>query len=66
MPDHNHHTRISQYNNNFNIPFCLKTVSQRQFLYNAVKSWNDLPPALKEPVSLPTFKRKMKSYLIEM
>ena len=58
MPDPNHHARFSQFNN-FNIHFCVKTVSQRQFLYNAVKRWNDLPPALKEPVSLPTFKRKI-------
>ena len=65
MPDHNHHARFSQFDN-FNIVFCVKTVSQRQFLYNAVKRWNDLPPALKEPVPLPTFKRKMKSYVIEM
>ena len=65
MPDHNHHTRFSQLNN-FNVPFCVKTVSQRQFPYNAVKGWNDLPSALKEQISLPTFKRRMKSYLVEM
>ena len=66
MPDHNHHTRFSQFNN-FNVPFYVKTVSQRQlFLYNAVEGWNDLPSALKEPVSLPTFKTRMKSYLVEM
>ena len=65
MPGHNHHTRFSQFNN-FNVPFCVKTVSQRQFLYNAVKGWNDLPSALKEQISLPTFKRRMKSYLVEM
>ena len=65
IPDHNHHTRFSQFNN-FKILFCVKTVSQRQLLYNAVKRLNDMPSALKEPVSLPTYKRKMKSYLVEM
>ena len=66
MTDHKHHARFSQFNY-FNIPFCAKTVSQRQlFLHNAVKRWNDLPPALKKSVSLPTFKRKMRSYSIEM
>ena len=41
MPNHNHHTKFLLFNN-FNIPFCVKTVSQRQFRYNAVKRWNDL------------------------
>ena len=59
MPDHNHHTRFSQFNY-FNIPVCVKTVSHRQFLYNVAKRWNDLPPALKEPVSLQHLKEKGK------
>ena len=45
-PEHQHHKRFVSFNK-LNLPICQKTVYQNQFLYNAVKNWNELPPSLK-------------------
>ena len=61
-PEHQHHTRFVSFNK-LNLPICQKTVYQNQFLYNAVKNWNELPPSLKEPLPPKIFKRKLKEHL---
>ena len=61
-PEHQHHTRFVSFNK-LNLPICQKTVYQNQFLYNAVKNWNELPPSLKEPLPPRIFKRQLKEHL---
>ena len=39
-------TRFNQANK-INIPMFHKTLNHNQFLYNAIKLWNDIPPHLK-------------------
>ena len=43
-PEHQHHTRYVSFNK-LNLPICQKTVYQNQFLFNAVKNWNELLPS---------------------
>ena len=39
------------------------STGQRSFAYSAPAAWNSLPPALRENMSLATFKTKLKTYL---
>ncbi len=43
--------------------FCLKTVGHRSFSYSASSVWNSLPLALRNSLSLPQFKKDLKTYL---
>lgn len=38
---------------------------RKSIFYDGVKTWNNLDPSLKENVSFPTFKYKLKSYFLE-
>ena len=64
IPDHEHLTRFSSMQK-FNIPRHGKSMSEKQFLYNAIKQWNDLPVHLKQPLSPDSFKSKLKKILSE-
>ena len=44
-------------------PVISKTIYQKQFVINAIKLWNNLPPELKLEQSTTTFKRKLKILL---
>ena len=58
-PDHEHLTRFSSMQK-FNIPRHGKSMSEKQFLYNAIKQWNVLPVHLKQPLSPGSLKSKLK------
>ena len=62
IPVHGHNTRFSS-SNNYSLPTVSKTVSQNQFLFNAIKMWNNLPPEIKELSSITLFKSKLKQAL---
>ena len=62
IPVHGHSTRFSS-SNNYSLPTVSKTVSQNQFLFNAIKMWNNLPPEIKELSSITLFKSKLKQAL---
>ena len=62
IPDHVHCTRFAAQNS-YSLPIITKTVSQNQFLYNALKLWNNLPTELKNIQSTTVFKSKLKLHL---
>ena len=62
FPSHDHSTRFF-INNNYSFPVISKTIYQKQFVINAIKLWNNLPPELKLEQSTTTFKRKLKTLL---
>lgn len=62
IPAHQHQTRFCSLKK-INVARCDKTVSQRQFFYNGVRGWNDLPHFLKDPLSPIQFKSKLKKHL---
>ena len=65
IPDHEHLTRFSSMQK-FNIPRHGKSMSEKQFLYNAIKQWNDLPVHLKQPLSPDSFKSKVKKFFLKI
>ena len=58
---HLHATRGSRFN--YQVPKSL-ALAPTTFSYTAIKQWNSLPAFLKESMSLPSFKRKLKEYLL--
>ena len=64
IPQHSHVTRFVQCNN-YSIPSHNKSISQKQFFYNAVNFWNLLTPTIKEIDSQPIFKTNLKQYVRE-
>ncbi len=59
---HNHRTRSSSYN--FHVPRVCG-VSSSTFFYNGILIWNALPNKFKGIKSKITFKKKVKSYLVQ-
>jgi len=45
------------------LPRVQTSTGQRSFAYSGPAMWNSLPPALRENMSLATFKTKLKTYL---
>lgn len=41
------------------------TLYRKSIFYDGVKVWNSLDPSLKEDMSLPTFKYKLKNYFLD-
>ena len=62
IPSHDHNTRFL-VNHNYSFPVISKTIYQKQFVINAIKLWNHLPPELKLEQLTTTFKRKLKTLL---
>ena len=62
IPSHTHGTRHN-FSRKYSTPLYSKTVSHHQFLFNAVKLWNKLPPHLTVIQDTQTFKFKLKSFL---
>ena len=58
---HVHATRGSRFN--YHVPKSL-ALAPTTFSFTVIKQWNSLPTFLKEPMSLPSFKRKLKEYLL--
>ena len=65
IPNHDHATRFSIYNSYF-IPHVNKTLSQKQFLFNAIKLWNVLPENFKNTNQDICFKTRLKAYLLNL
>ena len=61
-PTHHHLTRFST-DLNLNLPIVNKTIYQRQFFYNVILNWNDLPFNLRTMNDNIYFTRKLKIYL---
>jgi len=61
-PHHNHGTRFSNCSK-FNKPAYSKSKCQKNFIYQSVCTWNDLPEFVKECPTLGLFKKKLKSEL---
>ena len=61
FPDHSHATRYTEANK-INIPMFNKSLNHNQFLYNAIKLWNDIPPDLKLEKSPKNFKHQLKEH----
>ena len=62
VPDHIHNTRFN-LSHNYCLPAISKTVTQNQFIFNAVKLWNLLPQNLKLVNTHLDFKNDLKKYL---
>ena len=60
---HNHRTRGSVAN--FRLPRLHTKLGKSAFIYKGVKDWNDLPTTMKQSQSLPSFKIKVKKWLME-
>ena len=58
---HVHETRGSRFN--YHVPKSL-ALAPTTFSFTVIKQWNSLPNFLKEPMSLPSFKRRLKEYLL--
>ena len=61
VPMHSHNTRNVEYKL-LNLPECRKTVCQRNFFFQSVGIWNDLPHEIRQSTSLTKFKRSSKNY----
>lgn len=64
IPVHSHCTRLTN-SSSFNIPFYRKSLSQKFFSYQGIVSWNSLPEFIKNSVNLHSFKKTLKSYLLD-
>lgn len=62
IPIHDHSTRFT-VSNNYSLPIVSKTVSLNQFLFNAIKIWNNLPVYIRNLQNYLCFKSKLRSYL---
>ena len=65
VPDHFYHTRFAT-NDNLLLTPVRKAVSQRQFFFNGVKKWIDLPNPMKTCQCPREFKAKMKRWLASL
>ena len=62
IPNHDHLTRFS-VGENLNLPQVNKSVTQKQFFYNAILNWNRLPPHLRN-LNDRKFKNELRKLLI--
>ena len=62
------HTHLTRFNNSekFNIPIIHKTISQKQFFYQSIVAWNDLPSHFKLITDNSRFSRELKKYLFSL
>lgn len=63
FPSHSHSTRFAS-NDKLLLPAAKKTVTQRQFMYNAVKDWNNLSRDLKCIDDQKLFKSKIRKLFL--
>ena len=61
-PVHDHSTRFL-HDSNLCLPILTKTVTQIQFLFNAVKLWNSLPQNIRVIHSNISFKQQLRSHV---
>ena len=61
-PDHRHNTRFAT-DDNFLFPRLLKTTSQKQFMYNAVKRYNKLPQHIRVAQNHIEFKKRLRDWM---
>lgn len=54
------HNRVTRYNELFQIPRHCTAAFQRSFTYNAIKTYNNLPPIIKSCSSVNSFKNHLK------
>ena len=54
---HAYNTRLKEH---FSLPLCRTSIAQRNFYYRALKSWNKLSVATRNPSSLAQFKRSAR------
>ncbi len=57
-------TRRSDWNFNFNVPI-IKGAERNTFYFNAIKDWNSLPEQLKACENMTSFKKGVKSHLMQ-
>ena len=62
IPNHDHLTRFS-VGDNLNLPQLNKSVSQKQFFYNAILNWNRLPPHLTN-LNVRKLKNELRKWLV--
>ena len=62
LPNHDYMTRYTS-SDKYLLPSVRKTVTQKQFLYNAVNEWNKLPQSMKQITNIKKFKVDVKKYL---
>lgn len=58
------HNRVTRYNELFQIPRHSTAAFQRSFTYNAIKTYNNLPPIIKSCSSVNSFKNHLKKCVI--
>ena len=58
--NHNYSTRA----NSLRLPYCRTTKCTQNIFYQATKKWNSLPSTIKDSISLITFKKACKGYLL--
>jgi len=63
IPRHDYHTRFSNQGN-FQPPFYSKAKCQKNFLYQSISLWNDLPARIKCCDSVTNFKMLLKRELV--
>ena len=61
MDIHNYNTRSKSH---FRVHYGRTNFSHSLITYQGPKLWNDLPPAIRDCISLNSFKRKLKKDLI--
>ena len=62
IPVHEHRTRF-HVEENVNVPHTNKTITQKQFFYNAVMNWNKLPLQLRR-LNEGKFRHEIKKWLV--
>ena len=60
---HSHQTRFAS-SGQYNLPMMNFTKCQNSFVYQGLKSWNNLPIALKNLDKLCTFKSQVKKHIL--
>ena len=59
-----HHDYPTSNQYSLRVPRHRLTLFQHSLLYKGPKDWNDIPASIKEKPSLPSFKKKMKEFLL--
>ena len=60
---HSYNTRNRE---DFVIPRYSKTTSQSCFLYQSTVEWNKIPPVIKDCRNVKTFRKKFKTYILDL
>jgi hypothetical protein len=63
LPSHNYSTRHKEAGQ-LNIPLYHKSKCQQSFLFNSSKTWNTIPPYVRECDTLTKFKNSLKMYFL--